>query len=161
MIIRPELRHDETAISTLIERAFGQPDEARLVERLRADGDLVLSLVAETEGDIAGHILFSRMDAPFRALGLAPLSVAPGRQRGGIGAALVREGLERARAAGWDAVFVLGDPAYYRRFGFSAELAGGFTSPYAGPHFMVLSLAGPLPSMAGPVAYAPAFGAFE
>lgn len=159
--IRTEMPGDEAAIADLVERAFGQPDEARLVERLRADGDLVLSLVAESDGAIAGHILFSRMEAPFRALGLAPLAVATGQQRRGIGAALILEGLERARAEGWDAVFVLGDPEYYGRFGFSAELAGSFASPYAGPHFMVLALAGPLPSMTGPVDYAPAFGAFE
>jgi predicted GNAT family acetyltransferase len=77
------------------------------------------------------------MQAPFRALALAPVSVAPERQKAGIGSALVRSAVERARQAGWEAVFVLGDPAYYGRFGFDAHRAAGFSTPYAGEHFMV------------------------
>ena len=86
-----------------------------------------------------GHVLLSRMTAPVRALALAPLAVATDWQRRGIGTALVEAALERARAAGSQAVFVLGDPAYYRRFGFRADLAAGFASPYAGPHLMVVA----------------------
>jgi len=157
--IRPERPGDEAAIAGMVERAFGRPDEARLIERLRADGDVAISLIAEADGAIVAHVLLSRMDAPFRALGLAPVAVAPDRQQHGIGGALIRAALASARSDGWEAVFVLGEPAYYRRFGFSAELAAGFASPYAGPYLLALALAGPLPAAHGRIDYAPAFSA--
>jgi putative acetyltransferase len=97
------------------------------------------------------------MSAPFHALGLAPLSVLPQWQRRGIGSALIEAALQRARAQECRAIFVLGDPDYYGRFGFRTDLAAGFSSPYAGPHFMVLSLGGPLPLVSGRVEYAGAF----
>jgi putative acetyltransferase len=161
MIIRPELPTDRATIAALVERAFGRAEEAQLVARLRADGDAWLSLVAAEGEALVGHVLFSPMSAPLRALGLAPVAVAPERQRRGIAAALIRDGLDRARAAGWDAVFVVGDPAYYRRFGFDAALARGFASPYAGPHLMALALTDSLPVRAGAIDYAPAFAMFE
>lgn len=102
--------------------------------RLRDDGDAILSLVAVQDAAIVGHVMLSPMSAPFRALGLAPLSVLPRWQRQGVGTALLQAAIGKARDGGWSAVFVLGDPAYYRRFGFRADLAAGFTSPYAGPH---------------------------
>jgi len=162
MIIVDEQPLHLPAIGAVLEAAFGRADEARLVERLRADRALVLSLAAIEDDAVIGHVAFSAMRAPFRALGLGPVAVAPARQRSGVGRSLIGEGLARARAAGWEAVFVLGDPSYYRRFGFSVEDAAGFTSPYAGPHFMALALGGPrLPASTGPVEYAPAFGAFS
>ncbi|WP_114954926.1 GNAT family N-acetyltransferase [Sphingosinicella terrae] len=157
--VRPETPADFPATAGLIERAFGGADEARLVERLRADGDAAIALVAEADGRILGHILFSPMRAPMRALGLAPLAVDPVHQRQGLGAALVREGLARAAADGWEAIFVLGDPVYYGRFGFSAELACGFESPYAGPYLQALALGGTMPARSGRVDYAKAFEA--
>lgn len=138
--------------------AFARTAEADLADRLRADGDVVISLVAVDDGEIAGHILFSAMTARFRALGLAPVSVAPGRRRSGIGGRLIRAGLERAKRDGWDGVFVLGDPEYYRRFGFDPALARGFSSPYAGPYLMAHALDGDLPATEGGISYAPAFG---
>ncbi len=159
MIIRDETPSDHAAVRDLVAAAFGQPDEADLVERLRADGDAAIALVAEDNGSVVGHILFSRMQAPFRALGLAPVSVAPERQGTGIGSRLIRAGLERAQAEGWQGVFVLGDPAYYRRFGFDPALAKGFTSAYSGPYLMAIALGGELPERQGPVDYAPAFAA--
>lgn len=144
----------------LLTRAFGGPNEAALVARLHADGAAAIALVACIGGAVAGHILFSPMIAPMRALALAPLAVAPEHQRRGIGAALVRAGMARAAAEGCQAVFVLGDPAYYRRFGFSAESARGFASPYAGPHLMVAALVGGnLPVTTGEIVHAPAFSA--
>ena len=74
---------------------------------------------------------------------------------------MIRAGLERARSAGWRGVFVLGDPGYYRRFGFDPALAGGFASPYAGPHLMALALGPDLPARSGRIEYAPAFGREE
>jgi putative acetyltransferase len=118
-------------------------------------------LVAVDADKIIGHVMFSRMAAPFRALGLAPVSVAPERQRSGIGSELIREGLARAAAAGWAGVFVLGEPEYYRRFGFSPALASGFTSPCAGAYLMALALNGPLPATEGKIEYAPAFHGIE
>ncbi|HTI66487.1 MAG TPA: N-acetyltransferase [Caulobacteraceae bacterium] len=158
--IRPETPADADEVRVLLAAAFPGPGEARLVERLRAEGDAALALVAIEAGRIAGHVTFSPMAAPFRALGLGPLAVAPDRQRIGIGSHLVRDGLHRAYAEGWQAVFVLGDPDYYGRFGFDQDLASDFVSPYAGPHLMVLSLGGgPLPTTEGKVDYAPAFAA--
>lgn len=160
MIIREEAPGDRAAIRAVVEAAFPEPAEARLVERLRADGDAVFSLVAIEDGIIVGHVMFSKMTGPFRALGLGPVAVVPGRQRAGIGSRLIREGLARARADGWEGVFVLGDPNYYRRFGFDAETAAGFASPYAGPYLMALALDGEhLPASTGKIDYAPAFGA--
>jgi putative acetyltransferase len=157
--IRLETLSDVPAIHALLVESFPTTAEADLVARLRADGDAVLSLVADAEGGVAGHVLFSRMTAPLGALGLAPVAVAPRWRRQGVAARLIREGLARARAAGWEAVFVLGDPAYYGRFGFDVASAAGFRSPYAGPYFMLRQLTADLPAADGPVDYAPACAA--
>ena len=126
------------------------------MERLCGDGDAVLSLVAVEAGDVVGHVLFSRLRAPASALALAPLAVRADRQRRGIGARLVEAGLDRAREEGWRAVVVLGDPAYYRRFGFRPEAMQGMASPYAGPALMGLALAPG--GLNGPcIEHAPAF----
>lgn len=160
MLIRPETPADAPAVRAVLKAAFPGPDEARLVDELRRDGDVRLSLVAAEDGEVLGHVLFSPLIAPFRALGLAPLAVLPRRQREGIGGALVREGLARAGALGWDAVFVLGEPAYYRRFGFDAAAASGFSSPYAGPYLMAVPLNREhLPARTGAIVHAPAFAA--
>ena len=116
-------------------------------------------MVAEEGGEIIGHALFSRMTAPFRALGLAPVAVRTPWRRQGVAAGLIEAGLAQAAVQGWEAVFVLGDPAYYGRFGFDAGLAAHFPNPYAGPHFMAKALA-PLPVRTGRVDYAAAFAAF-
>jgi putative acetyltransferase len=159
--IAPEAPQDRTAIHALHAAAFPGDDEARLVDRLRADGDLALSLVARDDaGAVVGHVALSPMTAPFRALGLGPVAVAEDARRAGVAAALIRDGLARAATTGWQGVFVVGDAAYYGRFGFDAAAAVGFVSPYAGPHFMLLRLdpAADLPRR-GAVAYAPAFAA--
>jgi putative acetyltransferase len=159
--IRTETEDDESAVATVLERAFGQVDEVRLVSQLRIDGDVAISLVAAAGSEIVGHIMLSGMVAPFRALGLAPLSVVPERQQKGIGRSLVEEGFKRAREQGWEAVFVLGDPGYYTRFGFRLDLAQGFSSPYTGPHFMALPLGLQLPASSGRLDYAPAFASLS
>lgn len=157
MDIRAASSTDRAGIRAVVAAAFGQPGEADLVDRLIADGDAVIELVAVDADNIVGHVLFSRLAAPFRALALAPVSVRPDRQGEGIGGALIRTGLAQASAAGWQGVFVLGDPSYYARFGFDPGLAAGFASPYAGPHLMALALNGPLPAATGRIAYAGAF----
>ncbi len=158
MVVREESPADISAIRRVVGQAFGRPDEADLVDRLRTADDAVVSLVAEDEV-IIGHVLLSRMSAPFPALGLAPLSVAPSHQRSGVGSRLVRASLDRARQDGWKGVFVLGEPDYYRRFGFDPSLASGFACDYAGPYLMALALDGALPVGEGRIAYAPAFAA--
>ncbi|MCO5129411.1 MAG: N-acetyltransferase [Xanthobacteraceae bacterium] len=157
--VRPEQAGDGTAIGDVVSRAFGRDDEARLVAQLRRDGDATLSLVALAGDAVIGHVLLSPMSAPFRALGLAPLSVVPERQKQGVGTALMNVAISQARQDGWSAIFVLGDPVYYGRFGFRADLAIGFLSPYAGPHFTVRPLVEALPATTGSVDYAPAFRA--
>jgi putative acetyltransferase len=158
MIIRLAQPADRTAIDIILLRAFPGPEEAELVVRLEADGDIVISLVAEVEGTVCGTVIFSVMSAPFRALGLGPVAVLPEYQRQGIAAALIHEGIELARVEGWDGVFVLGDPEFYQRFGFLAETAAPFENAYAGPYLMAQSLLeGPLPATSGRVDYAPAF----
>jgi putative acetyltransferase len=153
--VRPELAGDAAEVRTVLQMAFGGSLEADMVERLRDGGDLVLALVAERSGCVAGYVAFPRLslrngESAIRAAGLAPLGVAPQWQRQGIGGALVREGLARLKAAGEALVFVLGDPAYYRRFGFVA--APGFVSRYAGPYFQVQRLKRHAPSF-GVVSY--------
>ncbi len=116
----------------------------------------MLSLVAVEGGAVMGHVLFSRLCAPASALALAPLAVRADRRRRGIGALLVEAGLDRAKRDGWQGVVVLGDPAYYRRFGFRPESVADMDSPYAGPALMGLALAPG--GLQGPrVEHAPAF----
>jgi putative acetyltransferase len=155
--IREENPLDRNAIHQVVSSAFGHLAEANLVEKLRESGDSVISLVAEEDGRIAGHALLSRMDAPFPALALAPVSVIPARQRTGIGSSLIRSAVTRARNQGWAAIFVLGDPHYYERFGFDRKAAAAFASPYGGDHFMLLRLSGPLSAASGELRHAPAF----
>jgi len=158
MIVRSEAPGDVAAIRAVEEAAFRQPAEAQLVDDLRDAGDSVFSLVAVEGVTLIGHAMFSRLRAPFAALSLGPVAVRPERQRSGVGSQLIREGIARSEAAGWLGIFVLGDPAFYRRFGFDAGKASGFISPYAGPHWMVLPLGrNELPTDTGSIQHAPAF----
>ena len=141
--MRPATAADHAAIRRVEIAAFGREDEARMVEAARAEGAVLAELVAEQNGEIVGHILFSRMTVtPARFFaGLAPVAVSPKAQGRGIGAALCRAGIEAVRTLGAAAVVVLGHPDYYPRFGFSAEAARRLASPYAGsPAFMALEL---------------------
>lgn len=141
--IRPEGADDEEAIRRVHLAAFPTAAEADLVAQLREDYDSEISLVAEQGGEIVGHVLLSRMKASgdgiaFRALGLGPVAVHPGSQGSGIGSKLIRAALATAATLGEEVVFILGEPDYYSRFGFSAEAAAPFASPYSGPYFMAL-----------------------
>jgi putative acetyltransferase len=158
MIVRSEAPGDLAAIRVVEEVAFGRPTEARLVDDLRAAGDSVFSLVAVDDDTVVGHALFSRMKAPFPALALGPVAVLQEYRRTGIGSRLIRQGIARSEAAGWLGIFVLGDPTFYRRFGFDAGKASGFISPYAGPHLMALPLGrSEFPTSTGSIQHAPAF----
>ena len=164
--VREERPGDAAAIRSVHIAAFPTPAEADLVEQLRSDGCTAISLVAEDEGKIVGHILFSRMSVDadgreLRGLGLAPVAVAPDRQRTGIGSILIEAGIDRARSVGAQIIFVLGEPGYYGRFGFDPKSAAPFTSPYAGPYFQARVIDGiPQPS-AGRADYALAFASLE
>jgi putative acetyltransferase len=158
MIIRSESPGDIVGIRFVEEAAFLQSAEADLVDDLRAAGDSVFSLIAVEGETVTGHAMFSRLQAPFPALALGPVAVLPDRQRMGVGSRLIREGIARSEAAGWLGIFVLGDPAFYRRFGFDVGKASGFVSPYAGPHWMALPLGrSELPTSTGSIQHAPAF----
>jgi putative acetyltransferase len=137
--IKSETEGDSDAMREVHQLAFGRPTEAKLVDDLRQSGEFVISLVAERDRGIVGHVLFSKLEAPMKALGLAPVAVRPSYQNQGVGSALIREGLYQAKEEGWMCVFVLGNPAYYKRFGFCVETAKGYRSPYSGDHFMAVS----------------------
>lgn len=155
---RIETYADIAGIRSVETEAFPSHAEADLVDRLREDGSAVLSLIAVLDRQIIGHAMFSRMQEPRGSLGLGPVAVLSAHRGRGVAAGLIGEGLSRAKADGWAAIFVLGDPAYYGRFGFSAALAAGFGSPYAGPHLMGLELqADGLKVRTGSLRYAQAF----
>src|SRR5947208_16582257 len=135
--IRPEAPADADAIAQVNRLAFGQDEEAKLVSDLRKGGFVRVSLVAEVNKTIVGHILFSRLPiitetGIVEALSLAPMAVVPSYQRRRIGSRLVEEGLRACREAGHAIVLVLGHPNFYPRFGFSARMAEPLVSPFGG-----------------------------
>lgn len=166
--LRPERETDAAELRALHDLAFGQPQEARLVDALRAGGGERVSLVAEGDGRVVGHVLFTAVQVEsaagrrFEGMGLAPLAVLPEHQRTGVGSALVRAGLERLRARGTPFVVVLGHADYYPRFGFEPAGAHGLTCRWPVPEgvFQVLELrAGALEGVRGCVHYRPEFDA--
>lgn len=165
--IRPVRDGDFAALAAVNRAAFGRADEARLVAALRTAGRNAFELVAERDGGVVAHILFSPVSIEHGgdglALGMAPLAVLPDFQRLGIGTALARAALETLAASPYRAVVVLGDPAYYRRFGFGPASAAGLRSVYAaGDAFMAMALrAGGLAGYGGCVRYAPEFEDLE
>lgn len=136
---------------------YGSGDgEAALIEALRRDGDVAVELVALEDSVAVGHAMFSRAEAAgCRIAALAPVAVRIDRQGRGIGAALIRAGLAACAVQGIEAVVVLGDPEYYRRFGFAPT---ALDSPYAGPHFQALELKPGALTGVDAVAHARAFG---
>lgn len=165
MNTRQETQRDIAGIRDVLRAAFPGDQEANLVDDLRRDGNLLLSMVAEAAGRVVGHVGFSRLwieQAGQRAPGvcLAPLSVAANHRQCGVGAALVENGHAHLRTAGETIIFVLGDPAYYGRFGYSNAAAARFDCVYAGPHFQAIALTNDAPK-AGAIAYAAAFGKLQ
>lgn len=170
IIIRKEEACDLPDVSQVNATAFQRPDEAELVNALRTNPAAFvadLSLVAEVDGTIVGHILFTRCwiedgsGNSVESLALAPMAVLPELQRKGIGDRLVRSGLERARNLGSRSVIVLGHAHYYPRFGFTQADAWNIRAPLDVPadHYMAIELVpGALATVSGIVRYAPEFG---
>jgi putative acetyltransferase len=162
-MIRDAMPSDYPAIRAIIRHAFGQTDEANLVEQLRADGDVLFELVEASEIALQGHILYSRLrikraTETLAAAALAPVSVLPAFQGRGIGKALIHAGNARCAALGLQAIIVLGHPDYYPQFGFSAPAAESLQAPFSGPAFMALELRPGALHGGGRVHYAPSFG---
>ena len=164
MLVRRETPADHEAVRHVNQVAFGQEGEARLVDQLREGGYASLSLVAEDNDQIVGHIMFSELaihtsDGIVNALALAPMAVAPGLQRQGIGSAMVKEGLRLCKEQGHQIVIVVGHTEYYPRFGFAPKLAESLVcSFYSGPALMALELVPrALQAVSGELEYAPPF----
>ena len=165
--IRRETAGDHQNITVVNNLAFGQKNEGQLVMRLRKTRKFNpgLSLVAEVQGRIVGHILFYPIeirseDKVFPSLALAPMAVLPEYQRQGIGSQLVEEGLKKARKLGFSSVIVLGHAAYYPRFGFEPAGKWGIQPPFEVPDdvFMALELVRDgLKDIQGTVEYPPEF----
>jgi putative acetyltransferase len=163
--IRDEREEDAGAIRAVTLAAFaGMPyseqTEAAIVEALRASGALAVSLVAVEDGEVVGHVAFSPVTIDGAAapgwFGAGPLSVRPDRQKGGIGTALMRAGLARLTETGAKGCVLVGDPGYYRRFGFVASDRLVYPDLPA-EYFQILALTSQTPS--GTVAFHPAFAA--
>ncbi|MCD2425706.1 N-acetyltransferase [Niabella pedocola] len=170
VLIRKEHSADVTAISAVNEEAFGRADEANLVDLLRNSSAFVpeLSLVAETNGAIVGHVLFTKIkiidsfNHRFESLALAPIAVRSSFQRKGIGAALIQAGLNKAREIGYLSVIVLGHETYYPKFGFQPASRWNIQPPFDVPDeaFMAVELVEcGLKQVSGIVVYAKEFEA--
>jgi putative acetyltransferase len=163
VLIRRETAADVAAIRAVTLAAFPQPVEARLVDELRADPGWLpaLSLVAvDPDGALAGHVVVTRgRVGTTPALGLGPLSVRPDRQRRGVGSALMHAVLGAADALDEPLVALLGNPAYYHRFGFRPSTDHGVDPPVAEwqKYFQVRTLSAHDPSLRGTFAYAEPF----
>lgn len=165
LIIRPETLKDAAEIRHVNEEAFGQKEEAEIIEKLRSRGALVISLVAVQNNEIIGHISFSLVKvesehSSFDAIALAPMSVLPAYQRQGIGSQLVRAGLKECRRLGHEIVVVLGHPNYYPRFGFMPAKPKGIDCEFEVPDeaWMIVELKeGALAGRRGTVKFQPEF----
>jgi len=162
--IRAEQVHDYAAVRRINEAAFDGPAEANLIEILRQRADPVVSMVAEKDGKVLGHIMFSPVSvqgANGLVMGLAPMAVNPGQQRSGAGTRLVREGLTKCAELGAIGVVVLGHPEFYPRFGFVPASRLGIGCEYDVPDdvFMAMELRdNGLEGVSGVARYHEAFG---
>ncbi|MBL1378611.1 GNAT family N-acetyltransferase [Zobellella iuensis] len=159
-MFRTERPGDGDDIDEVVYAAFDRPDEADLVLALREQGAISVSQVAEYEGAVIGHLAMSPVyinGEDLGWLGLAPVSIWPDCQRQGVGSEMIKEAINAANELDWAGIVVLGDPAFYGRFGFKPARELGLHCPFpdAGDAFMALALKQPAPS--GLVTYHPAF----
>jgi putative acetyltransferase len=163
VVVEMEASGDEGAIHQLNVNAFdGRTEEADLVDALREAGDLILSLVARYQGEIVGHVAFSRVSidaatGPAGGVALAPVGVRSDVQDRGVGLRLIVDGIELLAQRGESVILVVGSPAYYTRFGFSVTEAEQYPCDYSGPYFMALQISGTPAPATGPVTYPDAF----
>jgi putative acetyltransferase len=164
MHIRPESDSLRTAVRAVNEAAFETSVEADVIDVLRAKAVRLISLVADVDGQIVGHILFSPVSMAehprLHVMGLGPMAVVPRYQRQGIGSALVREGLRQCEQLGCHAVVVVGHPHYYPRFGFAPASTYAIRCEYDVPDevFMIAELrTGALRGVSGLIRYDDAF----
>ena len=162
-MVRAERRGDADSVRDVHEASFPSSAEAILVDLLRETDHLPVSIVATVDDVVVGHVAFSPVRVPSGAsgLGLAPLAVLPEFRRRGIASALVSAGLRACAEAGWPWVAVLGDPAFYSRFGFAPASEFGLCDEYGGENaFQVVELVEHgIPRNAGTVSYGPEFAA--
>lgn len=164
---RPEQRGEEAIVRRLVEDAFGDARVGELVDRLRASPDWIngLSFVAEQDGQVIGHVLFTRalLDAPRRLVGVlvvSPVSVASSFQGRGVGTALMHYALEAVATRPEPLVFLEGSPGYYHRFGFQPATQHGFRRPslrIPEDAFQVMKLSSYAPWMSGTLVYSRVF----
>lgn len=167
--LKSETNDELASIREVVTMAFARTSEAELVEAIRNSPNFIpeLSLVASENGEVLGHILFSAIviasqEQTVPALALAPLAVKPSHQRQGIGSQLVQVGLRQCQDLEHSIVVVLGDPGYYKRFGFQTASSFGIDAPFPVPDevFMVLELKhGALIGVSGTVRYPAYFDA--
>lgn len=169
LIIRAERADDHEAVFAINSQVFETDGEAKLVNALRnAKIDLV-SLVAKLSGKVVGHILFSPVSiehtsSTMKVSGLGPMAISSGFQKQGIGSKLIQAGLKQSKQELVDAVFVLGYPEFYTRFGFQLARPLGFffQDQKFDPYFMVVELTpGCLKDSSGEIFYHPVFGDME
>lgn len=162
--IRNEETKDIEQVREILRGAFPTDAESKLVDALRANGKAIISLVAVHNEQVVGHILFSPVSttppSDAKGIGLAPVAVNPNVQSQGIGSELIREGLRLCRQLGYDYCVVLGDPKYYRRFGFDTASGFGLQNEYGvDPEFMVIRFTDR--NVNGLISYAPEFAMFS
>ena len=165
IVVRAESVGDVEAVRRVNVLAFGQEDEAQIVDRLRERGVDLISLVALVDEQVVGHALFSPVDvvgetAVSPSIALGPIAVLPEMQKQGIGGKLIHAGLDACGNAGHGAVFVLGHPTYYPKFGFRPTKPHGISCEFPVPDevFMVVELVpGTLAALQGTVTYQPDF----
>ena len=163
VVVRAEAAADRAGVRRINELAFEGAAEADLVEALHRDGLVLSSLVAEVDGDVVGHILFSRMWVDGAAAAGRRVPGAGGRRAVASAARhwrpLISRGLDEMRRLGERMVIVVGHPGYYPRFGFELAQPRGLTSPFPPEAFMAMELVpGALRGVAGAVRYPAAFG---
>lgn len=165
MNIRSENQTDYQTIAQIHQLAFGQKDEAYLVEKIRVSPYYIpeLSLIAEVDNSVVAHLMLSYIhlvnQQTFQVIGLAPIAVNPNSQKKGIGSALLNHALNKANTLGEVLVVVLGHPEFYSRFGFKPSINFGIQSPFPVPseNFMVKPLSNYLSKYKGKVIYPEAF----
>jgi len=166
ILIRKEAKKDYNDIFYVNKLAFGQEEESRLVNKIRNGNNFIpdLSLVAETDGKIIGHILFSKIEisgsSKFNSLALAPMAVVPEFQRKGVGSKLIEAGISKAKEFNFESIIVLGHKDYYPRFGFQKASKWNIKCPFKVPDeaFMAMELyENALNNKSGTIIYPPEF----